>query len=82
MTQTKEQFLKKVDEMTGEEFKKWIMEKAEKAFTSGAISGEDFEDNYLLPKIFMSALGEEIKFQYKPLNKKHLNIRNNLQLFL
>lgn len=79
---TKEQFLQKVDEMTGEDFKKFIMERASKAWNSGAIDGESFEDNYLLPKIFLSAMGEEIKFQYKPHSKQDIELRDTLATVL
>lgn len=75
---TKEQFLSKVDEMTGEDFKKFIMERANKAWNSGAIDHDSFEDNYLLPKIFLSAMGEEIKFQYKPHSNKDIDLRDEL----
>lgn len=79
---TKEQFLEKVKSMLGEEFEAFIMRRAEKAFDSGAINPDKYEDDYILPKIFMSAMGDEIKFQYRPNNPSGIRDRNNLAKFL
>ena len=68
---TKEQFLAKVKEMLDDGFIDFIMQRADKALKSGAINLEDYEDDCVLPKIFMSAMGEEIKWQYKPFDPKH-----------
>lgn len=81
MAQTKDQFMAKVQEMVSE-LPEFIMERAEKAWNSGAFDPEKYEDNYLLPKIFMSAMGEEIKWQFKPLDKNSLKERDNLIHFL
>jgi hypothetical protein len=79
---TKEQFLAKVKEMLDDGFVDFIMKRAEKALKSGAINLDSYEDDYVLPKIFMSAMGDEIKFQYKPHNPKDIRTRNNLEKFL
>ena len=80
---TKEEFLEKVKSMLGEDFENFIMNRAEKVVKSGAINFEDYEsDSYLLPKIFMSAIGEEIKFQYAPHDPKSIRVRNNIANFL
>ena len=77
----KQDFLNKVQSMLPD-LNEMIMERAVKAFDSGAVDTESFEDNFILPKIFMSAMGEEIKFQYKPHDKKNIKVRDNLSLFL
>jgi hypothetical protein len=81
MSITREQFLEKVGELLPD-LNTFIMEKAEKALKSGALDLEKYEDNYLLPKIFMYAMGKEIKDQYKPYNKKDVTVGNNLSYFL
>ena len=81
MAQTKEQFLAKVQEMLPE-LNKMIMEKAAKAYQSGAIDPQDYEDNYLLPKIFMAAMGKEMTWQYMPHDKKSKSSVENLSHFL
>jgi hypothetical protein len=77
----KQQFLDKVKEITIE-MQDWIMKKAEESLKSGAFDINDYEDNYILPKIFISAMGEEIKFQYKPFDRKDVKTRDNLINFL
>ena len=79
---TREQFLEKVKEMLGEDFEKFVMGRAEKALNSGAFDLDDYGNDFILPKIFMSAMGEEIKFQYAPHGKKEIQARNNLTHFL
>jgi hypothetical protein len=78
---TEEQFLEKVREMLPE-LNELIMAKAQKVFKSGAIEPSDYEDNYLLPKIFISAMGREIERQYKPFMRQDVSTRNNLYNFL
>lgn len=77
----KKQFLRKVKEMI-KDMEKDCLEKAKLAFDSGAFDPESYEDNFILPKIFMSAYGERIKWNYQPHSKEHIGERNNLQHFI
>ena len=61
---------------------KTILEKAKKAYKSGAIDLSDYENNYSLPRIFLSAMGTEIRWLYEPHGKENLNTRDNLAHFL
>ena len=65
---TKEQATQKFEELINNlDFKAWAMERAERMVTSGYVNLEDYEDDYILPKAMMSALGREIEWQYKPM---------------
>jgi len=77
----KEQFLSKVNEMIPD-MNEWIIKKAESIVASGAVDLESYDDNYLLPKIFMSAMGAEIRFQYKPHATRDIKLRNNIETML
>ena len=78
---TEQMFLDNLQEMLPD-LQELILEKAKKVFSSGAIDTESYEDDYLLPKIFLSAMGKEIEFQYLPHSKDDLKARNNLVYFL
>ena len=78
---THEQFLTKVAELLPD-LDKWILEKAESITKSGAIEFSDFEDNYALPKAFLSAMGKEIEFQYRPLDAQGKKVAKNIQHFI
>jgi hypothetical protein len=73
----KETCLNKIDEMIPD-LVDFIHKKAKSYLNSGAINIEDFEDDYLLPKIIMSAVGKEIQWQYKPLTKKYRDLADEL----
>jgi len=78
---TKTQFRKKTKALK-KDISKLIDNRIEKAINSGAIDFDQYEDNYLLPKIFMSAVGFEIEFAFRPLTKQDIKERNNLKLHL
>jgi hypothetical protein len=78
---TEQEFLDKVNEMIPD-MNDWIIEKAKHIIQSGAIDLESYENNYLLPKIFISAMGAEIRFQYKPHATKDIKLRNNIESML
>ena len=78
---TKEQFLAKVEELIPQ-VNDLIRNKANTLTNSGAVDFESYDDDFLLAKIFMSAMGEEIKYQFKPLSKDALKERNNMIHFL
>lgn len=78
---TKSQFRKNTKALK-KDVLKLIDNRIEKAINSGAIDFDTYENNYLLPKIFLSAVASEIEFQYRPLTKEGIKERNNLKLFL
>jgi len=78
---TKTQFKKKVKDLK-RSMNKLVDDRVEKAIKSGAINFEDYEDDYVLPKIFIYAVADEIKFQFKPLYAEHLKEAKNLTYFL
>lgn len=63
---TRNEFLEKVEELK-ESVNDLIDEKADKLLKSGAIDLKNYDNDFRLPKMFMCAIGNEIKFQYKPL---------------
>ena len=69
---TKQQLRQKFNELIREN-NKMLREKLEKLLKSGAIDLNNWEDNYVLPKLVMCAMGKEISFQWKPLSKDHKN---------
>ena len=78
---TNDQVIKKVEELLPQ-INELILEKTKKALNSGALDVESYENNFVLPKIILSAIGEEIKWQFKPLNQAALKARDNLVSFL
>ena len=65
---TKEQATQKFEELINNlDFKAWAMERAERMLTSGYVNLEDYEDDYILPKAMVAAIGREIEWQYKPM---------------
>ena len=78
---TEEKFFEKLNEMLPD-VQRVILQKAKKVFSSGAVDTESYEDNYLLPKIFLSAMGKEIEFLYLPTTNKDIKVKNNLSYFL
>jgi len=78
---TKAQFRKKSKELK-REVNKLIDERIEKVINGGCVELKDYENNYILPKIFIHAVADEIKFQFKPLYKEHYKISKNMTYFL
>jgi len=78
---TEQMFLDNLQEMLPD-LQEFIIEKAKTVFSSGAVDTESYEDNYLLPKIFLSAIGKEIENQYLPHSNKDIKVKNNLSYFL
>ena len=76
---TKSQLRKKVNELISQSAKAQ-RDNIDKVLKSGAVNLSDFEDNYLLPKIVISALLTEEIHQYKPFSnqKTHLKAVNNI----
>ena len=54
----------------------------ERAFNSGGINLEDYEDNNILPRIIMTALLKEEMSQYPPIRKEDKKTAENLYLLM
>ena len=67
---TEQQFLEKVKEMLPH-LNNLIKCRAKKIIQSGHIDAHKFSNTFLLPKLFMSAMGKEIAYQYSPLGNEH-----------
>jgi hypothetical protein len=78
--QTKEQCLEKVKEMAAQVRDHLIM-RTEQLFKSGAINPPDFEDDYQLPKILLTAALEWEADQWRPFDKKMRAKVKNLSYF-
>jgi hypothetical protein len=81
MSQTKNQFLEKMEELLNSARANMRIN-AEKAFNSGALNPEAFEDNYILPKIVLVACLENEADQWRPQDKKHRREIANLRHFI
>ena len=64
---TEQQFLEKVQILV-DNLPAYIMTEARKILKSGAVNLEKYENNYRLPKNFVSAMGAEIEFQHAPIS--------------
>ncbi len=78
---TKTQFRQKTKSMK-KDVNKFIDEKIEKLLVSGCIDLESAENDFRLPKCFMSAIGHEIKWQYAPHSKEGKETVENMTHFL
>ena len=78
---TKQQFRKKVRELHRSN-KELLESRIDRILVSGCINLKDYEDNYLLPKYFMSAFGMEIEWQFRPLTKNGKKMAKNIALFM
>lgn len=79
--------------MTPEEFKFKVEElkpyiltlidsRVEKFIKSGCTDLNDYENNYLLPKMFISAVANEIEYQFRPYNSAHRKEVRNIAKYL
>lgn len=78
---TKKQAKKKVRELLKDDFaamKKCI----DKALDSGAIDFTDFDDDYELPRIIISAIYKQHLYQRMPLQEKRIKEVDNLYNFI
>lgn len=63
---TEVSFRRKVEGLAND-VRAFIIEKAAKLMKSGGVSLDDYEEeSYLLPKLFICAIGDELKWQYYP----------------
>lgn len=78
---THDEFRQKVHELKGE-VSKLIDNRMEKIIKSGCIDFEAYDNDYILPKIFISAVGSEIEHQFKPYSPNDIRSVNNMKHFL
>jgi len=78
---TKTQFRRRAKSLK-KEVANLIDQRIEKVIQSGAVDFSKYENNYLLAKIFISAVGSEIEHQFKPLRPEDIKERNNLKNYL
>jgi hypothetical protein len=78
---TKKQFIKKVKELH-KQTNKTLLEKAEKILKSGCIDLNNFKNDYVLPKIFITAFYNKMSFQYRPFDVLAKREVKNLQYFI
>jgi hypothetical protein len=78
-TLTESQFLSMISELF-DRSKESALKSAHELWNSGAIEPENYENNYRLPKMFMTVYSSTMKGQYAPLggwgNKEKKEIRN------
>jgi hypothetical protein len=78
---TKAQFMKKTRGLiktTNAE----IFKKAKVFIDSGAVDFADYENNFILPKIFMAAACQDMAWQWRPLSDKYRKIVENVKHFI
>lgn len=78
--QTEEQLMAKIDSMIPELINS-IREKAKELYHSGGIDPEKYEDNFLLPKIILTATLKDQVWQYMPFSPEAKKIVKNLEHF-
>jgi len=78
---TKKQYYKKCNELK-REANKLIDDRIKKLLNSGAIELSNYDDNYILPKCVMCAIGKEIAFQFKPHTKEGVKDVENFECFI
>jgi hypothetical protein len=59
-----------------------IKAKAEKAWQSGAVNPDNYEDNFCLPNIVMHAILQDVAHEYIPVNAVHIAESNNIGRFI
>ena len=67
----KEKAIKRVMEMYDNQGRNHLHERLNRLLNSGYVYLDDYEDNYLLPKILLSALLDELSWQYLPFIKEY-----------
>ena len=78
---TEQQFKSKVNDLK-DQINELIDNRIKKILQSGCIDLNDYPDNYILPRIFICSVAEEIKFQFKPLHREHLKEAENMINFM
>lgn len=81
MAQTKEQFRQKVEKLK-REMLKLVDERLEKVLASECLDLDSAKNTFTLPEAFMSAMGKEIVFHYRPSSTRFLKISKNIERFI
>jgi hypothetical protein len=74
-------YIAKVEELM-DIAKKDALEQAKIAWDSGAIDTGKYGDDFILPKIFITAYATRMKIQFRPLSREHLGEARNLEHFI
>ena len=77
---TKDEFEVKLEDMLTKSISS-LRKDGMKLFESGGIDPEEFENDYLLPKIILSVILKNLSFQYLPLSKEAKAQAKNLEHF-
>ena len=78
---TKKQLIKKMNELKKEN-NKFINKKVERILKSGAIDLKSWDDDFRMPKVLMTAICEDLVFQWKPLDKELRKEVQNISSFI
>lgn len=82
---TEESFKQNVEGLAND-VRALIIEKVDKLLKSGGVSLDDYEEvSYLLPKLFICAIGDELKWQHYPTamkSKGHNSTIKNISRFI
>ena len=78
---TRKDVLSKIDELMPD-ITEFIKQKAEKALSCGAIDLDDYEDDYTLTKIVLTAVAKELSYVYRPWSESGREEVKNLESFL
>jgi hypothetical protein len=49
----------------------YVSERLEKFFRSRCVDIKDYDNDYILPKILMTAILRDLAYQWEPLHKEH-----------
>jgi hypothetical protein len=77
---TKYETLKRIKEMLPD-IMTGVVKQSEHLLDSGAVDIDDYNDDYLLPKIILAACLYDLAHSYKPYNKDDIKTVNNLRNF-
>ena len=75
---TENQLFMKIDELACK-LPADVIKRYKRIKASGALNYEDYQDDYLLPKMLITAILRDLEFQYKPLaatNQQNKAIKN------
>ena len=78
---TKNQFRKKYRELVKTTAKD-LIERGEKALKCGGFEIESYTDDFILPKIVITAAIENAKYNFRPLLSEHRAVVKNLTYFI
>ena len=77
---TKNEFNNKIREMLVD-CQEYLLKECNILFESGGVEPDNFENDYLLPKIILAVALKNLSFQYYPLHKEGKEQAKNLEHF-